>query len=403
MRLVIIGGGITGTTAAEEVRKLDPEAEITILSEEFHPLYSRVLLPHYVNGKVSRERVFLKKPEWYSEKNIDWQPGVVVKAIDTNNKFVHTSEDREIEYDKLLIATGSDVRTIGDDMREVSYWRTLDDTDHLMELLNGRNPDDRAVVFGSGFIACEYINTFAHYRIPTTVISRGPWFWSKIISKESGTLINAHLAARGVVLYPNSPTPSISPSEKGGVRITLRSDSTRSPLLPEGGPGEVGGGISLDACLIGIGVGMQPELSLMRDAGIEVNEGVKTNEYLETNVPDVYAAGDVAEFMDVTTGRERVAGNHMNAQMQGRAVAKTICGEKTRFELVSSQAINVLDLEIIFIGDTDRNAADSVEVQGSAREGAVSERFIRGGKLVGAVLINKNTERAAMTAEIRQG
>ncbi len=365
MRLVIIGGGIAGVTAAEEVRKLDSDAEITILSEEFHPLYSRVLLPHFIKGKVSRERVFLKKPEWYSEKNIDWQPGVVVKSIDTNNKFVHTSEEREIEYDKLLIVTGCDVRTIGEDGSNVSYWRTLDDTDHLLKLI-ASNPA-KATVFGGGFMACEYVNAFAHHGVSTSVLTRGPWFWSKILSKESGTLINAHLAARGVDVTPNATEP------------TVMDDNT----------------------IFGIGIGIHPELSLMRDAGIEVNEGVKTNEYLETNVPDVYAAGDVAEFMDVTAGRQRVVGNYMNAQMQGRAVAKIICGEKVRFELVSSYATNALGLEIIFIGDTDRNAADSVEVQGSAREGAVSERFFRGGKLVGAVLINKNLERKVITDEIR--
>src|SRR6188474_1489970 len=103
MRVVIVGGGIAGTTAAEELRKLAPAAEITIVSEERHPVYSRVLLPHYLKGKVPRERVFLKKEEWYAEQKIEWLVGTRVDACDPKNAFVTLSDGRELPYDKLLI------------------------------------------------------------------------------------------------------------------------------------------------------------------------------------------------------------------------------------------------------------------------------------------------------------
>ena len=114
-RYVIIGGGIAGTTAAGEIRKADAEAEITIVGEEQHTLYSRVLLPHYVKGKVEREKCFLKKDTWYAEEGIEYIRGERVSAIDTANKHVellHAS--RELPYDKLLITTGGEPNDLGE-------------------------------------------------------------------------------------------------------------------------------------------------------------------------------------------------------------------------------------------------------------------------------------------------
>ena len=154
MNYVIIGGGVAGTTAAEELRKRDASAEITLVSEEQHPLYSRVLLPHYLKGKVPRERIFLKKETWYAEQNIEWLTGITCVHLDPRNKCVGFSDGRELPYDKLLIATGGEVRAIDHDLRGVSYLRTLDDADHLVQLLSEASTSVRAGIFGGGFIAC---------------------------------------------------------------------------------------------------------------------------------------------------------------------------------------------------------------------------------------------------------
>src|SRR5689334_1081140 len=97
-QFVIIGAGIAGLSAAEEIRKRDPEASIVLISEEFHPTYSRVLLPHYIKGSIPREKVFLRSEAWYHEKNLELMLGVRVLGIDPQNKFVRTSDDREIPY-----------------------------------------------------------------------------------------------------------------------------------------------------------------------------------------------------------------------------------------------------------------------------------------------------------------
>ncbi len=383
MRFLVLGGGITGTLAAEELRKRRPDADVTIISEEQHPCYSRVLLPHYLKGKVPRERVFLKKETWYAEQNIEWITGERAEHLDVRNRFVRLSNGRELPYDAVLLATGGDVRPLHEDRRGMSYFRTLDDADHLLQLLREVPPTGRAVVYGGGFIACEYVNLFAHFGVPCTVAHRGPHFWSRVLDAESGALIAKQLAEGGVEVVPSAAVRGVEGDRHVEALVT---DKGRFPCG-----------------LLGVGVGIEPDLGWLREAGVEVGAGIRTNEYLETNVPGVYAAGDVAEFFDVTVGRPRMAGNWMSAQMQGRAVAKMITGERAPFRLVSSYATNVLGLEIIFVGDTVREAADQVVAYGSAAEGGVAQLFVRGGRVVGATLVNRNADRAAVTKWIGEG
>ncbi len=381
MRHVIVGGGIAGTTAAEELRKLRPDDGITIVSEEQHPIYSRVLLPHFLNGKVPRERVFLKKEQWYAEHGIEWLRGTRVDALDLNSRFAALSDGRELPFDRLLIAAGGEVRTLPDDLRGISYFRTLDDADHLLQLLGELPSGARGAIYGGGFIACEYLNLFAHAGLPTTVALRGPHFWSHVFDAETGALVNGHLRSRGVEVAAGAAFAGV----KGEREVrALRTDKGTFPCS-----------------ILGIGVGIEPDLSWIRAAGIEVGSGILTNEYLETNRPDVYAAGDAAEFFDTITGRHLHVGNWMNAMSQGRTAAKNMAGERTAFQLVSSYATNALGLEIIFVGDVSRAHADGIAVYGSASAGGVTQLFSRDGRLVGATIVGRNADRAPATKAIQ--
>jgi NAD(P)H-nitrite reductase large subunit len=382
MRVVIVGGGIAGTTAAEELRKLAPAAEITIVSEERHPVYSRVLLPHYLKGKVPRERVFLKKAEWYAEQNIEWLAGIRVESCDPKNAFVTLSDGRELPYEKLLITTGGEVRLLLEDRRGVAYFRTLDDADHIAELLREK-PGAPAAIYGGGFIACEFLNLFAQYGHPTAIALRGEHFWTGQLLPETGAFINRHIESKGVRILKNAKLVEMA----GEISIeALRTDQGETP-----------------AGILGVGIGIAPDLGWILDAGIECGDGIRTNEFLQTNVPNVYAAGDIAEFFDTLVDRHMLVGNWMNAQMQGRAVAKTIAGTKTPFKLVSSYATNALGLELIFVGDTQRSVADEIVVKGSTAEGGMTQIHLRKGKVVGGVMVGRNKDRAPVTKAIQEG
>lgn len=379
MNYLIIGGGIAGTTAAEELRKLDFGAEITIVSEEHHPLYSRVLLPHYIKGKIPRERVFLKKETWYAEQRLGLIQGVVAQHLDVKNKFVSLSNGREMPFDKLLVATGKGARLIEEEPRGVSYLRTLDDADHLVQLMS--EGERSAGVYGSGLIACEYLNIFAHFNIPTVLAHRGAHFFTKSLLQESGELIERHLMNKGIELLASSEIVSI----KGDRELTgfATKDCER-------------------ACsILGIGIGVASDFDWLLGSGVEIGVGIKANEFLETSALDVYTAGDVAEFFHPILGRQLTIGNWMNAMSQGKAVAHVMSGARARFDLVSSYATNALGLEIIFVGDTDKAAAQNIRIEGSLDEGGITQIFERDGRVVGGVMIGRNTDRPSITRAIQ--
>ncbi len=379
MRYLIIGGGVAGTSCAEELHKLDPEAEVTIVSEENHPLYSRVLLPHYAMGKVERAKCFLKTPEWYQENQIELLSGTRVIKLDPENKFVEIDSGRELSYDKLLIASGTEPRTVSDEPRGVTYFWTIDDTDHLLQLLNEQG-GHQAAVFGGGFIACEFLNVFKEHGVPTTLFCRGEHFWRKTLNEETSKFFEAHL-------------------EKAGVKVMLKTD-----LAEMQGDKELTGikttNSEIDCSILGVAVGVEADLEWVKEAEIEAGQGIKTNEFLETNAKDVYAAGDVAETFDPVVGRQYRAGNWTRAMMQGRVAAKNMFGERTEFRLVSSYAINVLGMDVTFIGDVDKQAADKVVVQGSADQDGMTQIFLRENKVVGAAILGQSQGRSKLTKAI---
>lgn len=377
MRHVIVGGGIAGTTLAEELRKLRANDEIVLVSQEQHPCYSRVLLPHYLKNKVPRGRVFLKTEAWYTQQRIEWLRGMVVDELDANNRFVRLSDGRELPYDTLTLAVGGDVRTVPGDPRGVSYLRTLDDADHLNELLRSRKLDARAVVYGGGFISCEYINVFAYEQIPTTVLTRGPYFWTGTLDEESGGVIADRLRSRGVTYVPGSDLPEAVGEHE------LEAVQTTSGRIP--------------CCLLGVGVGIETDLSWAREADLEIGAAIRADSFLRTNLPDVYAIGDGVEFYDVVAGRALVAGNWLNAIQQARTVAKTITGTPTEFRQVTSYATNILGLELIFIGDVSAAAAHEAYTVGTRASGAMTRVFFRNDRIVGAAILGRIKDRPILT------
>lgn len=376
---VIIGGGIAGTSAAEQLRKLDPQSEITVLSNEEHPLYSRVLLPHYISGKTPRERVFLKSNEWYSEKNIHLA-FQTVETIDTTKKQVATSAGATYSYDKLLIAGGGITRRLPFDTdKRIYHFQTIEDADHIKDLMEHNESGAlKAGLIGGGFIAMEFAEMFARKNWETHLFLRGETFFTRNFDQAASDILEEHLKDHGITTHRN---------------MTIASYDGEMAKTNENGA------FTID--VLAAGIGINSKFTWASDAGIEVGTGVKTNEYLETNVPDVFAAGDCTEYQDTIIGRQVHIGNWMNAQMQGRHVAKVMTGDRTPFELVSSYATHVLGIDIVSVGDAEIEAAD--EVIAREYEDGRTLLMIRGNHVVGASMINHNADRAPATKLIKEG
>lgn len=408
VRCVIVGGGIAGTTAAEVLRAARPDVEITIVASEHGPLYSRVLLPHYVKGKIPRTKCFLRPLAWYEANGIRLIDGTRAVALDVERRSLTLESGSELRYDALVLATSGRARTFPEPLRGVSYLRTLADADHLRELLGeveALSPDARlAAIVGGSFIAVEFINIFAERGIAADLFLLDPQFFGTTLDPESFALLRDRVEAANIRVHPSTPVqslrqraPALSRTSDVGTGVTSPMDAYVGAFA---GLATVAGEVH-HAAILGVGMGLVSDLAWLRTAGIATNTGIITNEYLETNIPGVYACGDVAEFDDVLVGRRVQVGNWLNAQTHGRAVGKTIAGQRTRVALVSSYATNVCGLDVVFVGDTARHAADAVIARGGQADGGVVQLFLRDERIVGATLVNRNTLRAPITDAIR--
>lgn len=395
---VIIGGSAAGTTAADTIRNLLPDSTIAIVSDEPHEFYSRVLVPHYIRGKVTREQVFLKKPEWYVQKKIELIRGIKTVSLEPQSRRVRVSNGDEIEYGKLLIAIGGDVIPFsvpGADGANILYLRTIDDADKIVAGAKGAK---RAVIIGGGFIGLEFASCFKKLGVEDiTILVIEDYFWQGKIDSESAGVISDVLV-------------------KNGVKIVTKTAVDHFV----GGFAAAGDGRKFEADVVGVGIGIKSDLGWLDGSGIKVNRGVLTNEFLETNLPDVYAAGDCAEFRDLVFERQHIVGNWANATSQGTAVGKTMTltspkasagqvGQKIAYETASSYTTNFFEPpnggSVSFIGVVDEKYSEQIFVRGSRKDGKVTRIFVKklGGivRIVGATVVNSAQDVAPLTMAIK--
>lgn len=391
---LIIGGSAAGTTAAEVIRSLKPQSSITIVTDENHEEYSRVLLPHYIRGEVTREQVFLKKPEWYHQNNIELLKGFKAHKLDPDKKLVtfapiqNHSGGEQIQYGKLLIAIGGKVIKLdvpGAELGNILYMRTIEDADEIIRVAQTAK---RGVIIGGGFIGLEFTSCFKINGVSeVTVLVMEDYYWQGKLDRDSARVLQNTLEKNGVKVLVNEEVDRFESrgSTPGADSLALGVE----PLKEVVGAVKTKSGQRFEADVVGIGIGIKSDLSWLSGSGIKINRAIVTNEYLETNLPDVYAVGDCAEFWDVVFGRQHVMGNWANATSQGSAVGKTMvhsassgqAGQRTVFETASSYSINYFDPPAggfcTFIGVTDEKFADEVASRGSVEEGKMTRIFIK--------------------------
>ena len=378
---LIIGGGVAGTSAAEFIRMHDSSGSITIIMEEPELLYSRVMLPHYLRDQVPFEKLYVRKPQQYDENKIELLKNTRANKIDTQKKEVDLSNGEKISYEKLLIASGGKVNKLqvpGVELKGITYLRTIQDAQEIKELISRVS---NGVVIGGGFIGIEYAQSFQKAGIKTTCIIREPYFWSSVVGENIGRLINRILEENGVKI--------ISENEVG-------------EFIGEGGLEEIKlkDGKKIPVGIVGIGIGIRMDLDHLEGSGIKTNKGVVTNEYLETETKDIWAAGDIAEFYDALFDKYHQMGNWSNAAAQGKVVGTNMvagwsgkAGGREKFVAVSAYTISIFDKTFTLLGDpVADNKTETIE-RGSVEEGKLGNIHLRNGVISGAALLNLPADR----------
>ncbi|TQO39381.1 pyridine nucleotide-disulfide oxidoreductase [Arenibacter algicola] len=313
--IVIIGNGISGITAARHIRKLS-DKKITIISAESEYFFSRTALMYVYMGHMKFEHT-QPYENWFWKKNrLDLVNGYVSK-VDTANKTLILKSAKEIKYDKLIIATGSKPNKFGwpgQDLKGVQGLYSKQD----LELLEANAPNNkvckRAVIVGGGLIGIELAEMLRSRDIPVTFLVRESSFWNGVLSEGESQMINEHILEHHIDLKLDTNLKEIISDENGWAKAVVTDKGETIPCT-----------------VVGLTAGVSPNIDFLKGSGIETGKGVRVNNFLETNIVDVYAIGDCAEQHEAIGNRRPVEAVWYTGRMMGEVLAQTICGNKRAY------------------------------------------------------------------------
>jgi len=365
--VVIVGAGAAGSAAAEMLRREGYEGPITLISaDEFLPYDRPNLSKDYLAGTAPEEWIPLRSTDFYREQEIDLLTNTSVTAIDPKARRMALSDRRSLGYGALLLATGADpvrLEIPGGGLPHVCYLRTLADSRRIIDKAKDAK---RAVVIGASFIGLEVAASLRERKVEVEVVGKGPLPLEKVLGHELGNLIRETHEARGVRFHLG-----------------------RTPAAIRNRQVQLDDGTILDCDLVVVGIGVRPNTGLAEKAGIATDDGVLVNEYLETNVPGIFAAGDIARWPDPRAGRIRVE-HWVVAQRQGQTAARNILGARERLEAPPFFWSNHFDLHIRYVGHGSGD--DEVNVSGDLKAKDASVIFRSRGKTTAVASMGRDLE-----------
>jgi NADPH-dependent 2,4-dienoyl-CoA reductase/sulfur reductase-like enzyme/nitrite reductase/ring-hydroxylating ferredoxin subunit len=331
-RIVIVGGGAAGFAAAEMLRRQEFRGNIVLLSDDSAPPVDRPnLSKDYLAGSAPEDWLPLRPDSFYAEAGIDLRLKSNVASIDTSARNVIMAVGGSIPYDRLLLATGAEPVRLpipGADQPHVHTLRSLADCRAIIDLVNGA---DRAIVIGASFIGLEAAAALRARDIEVHVVAPEQRPMERVLGPEMGDFVRALHEEHGVIFHLGNTVVAID-----GKRATLKS-----------------GGV-LEADLIVVGVGVRPRLALAEQAGLALDRGVAVDAYLETSIPGIYAAGDIARWPDPHSSENIRVEHWVVAERQGQTAARNMLGQREAFDAVPFFWSQHYDVPINYVGHAEK-------------------------------------------------
>jgi len=373
-RIVIVGGGAAGFAAAEMLRRQEFRGGIAMLSSEAAPPVDRPnLSKDYLAGSAPEDWLPLRPDEFYAESAIDLHLKTEVAAIDTAARNVVLADGKTVAYDRLLLATGAEPVRLpipGADQPHVHVLRSLADCRAIIELTDGAR---RAVVIGASFIGLEVAASLRARNIEVHVIGLEQRPMERVLGPEMGDFVRALHEEHGVIFHLGDTVTAIE-----GKRARLKS-----------------GGV-IEADLVVVGVGVRPRLTLAEKAGLAIDRGVVVNAQLETSVPGIYAAGDIARWPDRHSGANIRVEHWVVAERQGQTAARNMLGQREAFDAVPFFWSQHYDVPINYVGHAE--TWDEIAVDGSIADKDCLVRYKSKGRLLAVASIYRDA--ASLKAEL---
>lgn len=377
---------MAGTTAAEMIRQNDPDGTIAIISDEPYHLYSRVMLskPNFFLGKIDSNAIWMKGESWYLENKIDFLGGKTASDLNVAEKSVTLSSGEKVQYEKLLLSTGVSTRKLsvpGAEKTGVCYLRTLDEGKAIMEKIKSAK---RAVTVGGGFIGFEMADLMHLAGLDTTMLLRESRFWEPTLDETSSTIIENSIVAAGVKILKNVEISEILGDQNiTGVKLN--------------------NGKSLETNMVLCGIGVTNQTDWIKQSGVAINRSIVANEYLETNLPNIWTAGDIAEYRDILLEETLQAGNWVSAKEQGRIAGLGMVGKREPFKFVSFYTTQGFGVSIAFVGDVRFDQNRQTIPRGTPGTNSYGQIIVdEKGQVIGATLLNRTSEMTTIAKLVEQ-
>jgi NADH oxidase (H2O2-forming) len=372
MKVVVIGNGVAGASACSTIRKKTKEIRLTLISEEPFPLYSPCVLPHYISKEIKRSKIFLKCLRDYEKERIHCILGHKVEKIDPSRKMLF-SHGQILNYDKLILATGA--RPIipsieGIQKKGVRVFKSLKDAERIISA-RGRN----VVVIGSGLIGVQLAMALCKRRWEVCLVEVLDWILPNLFDERASSIVKKILEGKGIKVLTGTKVLGI----EGKIRVNgVVTDKTGK----------------LKADMVVMTVGMQPNVDIVREAGIKIGElgGILTNDSMETNIRDIFACGDCVEGKDPFLLKPKLSLLWPQAERQGKVAGYNSIGEHCSIQW-TPDAVN-LDVFGTFAGAIGQPAralrSSDIEIIDAEKNQCYHSLVILNGRLVGAQFIGNH-------------
>jgi 3-phenylpropionate/trans-cinnamate dioxygenase ferredoxin reductase subunit len=375
---LIVGGGDAGFSAARTLREEGAGGSVLVVSRDPDPPYDRTAVSKsYLGGEKPREEVYLGGATWFADNDVELLTRTSAMSLDTSAHTVTLSNKDTVRYGKLLLATGANIRRLridGCDLAGIHYLRMLGNADKIRADTENA---EHVVLVGGSYTATEVAATLTALGRKCALVMQEEVTLERTFGKQAGGFFQKQLTDHGVEIHGGEDVERFEGEEDGRVTAVVTAKGTRIPA---------------DAVIIGVGV--TPDVSLAQKAGLEIGPrgGVVTDSTLAASAPDVFAAGDIAEYESVVHGGARLRIEHWDvAEQQGRTAALGMLGKPQPHDVVPYFFSDLADWTWMeYVGPAYE--WDEEIVRGSIDDGEFTVWYVNGGKLAGALSVNRSDD-----------
>ena len=366
--VIIVGGGAAGNAAAEMLRREGHSGAITMISADSAVPYDRpTLSKDFLNGSASEKLVPLRSMAFYRKHEIELMLNTQVAAIEPRGKSVQLADGSHRKFDALLLATGAEpvkLGITGADLQHVCYLRSQSD---CHAIIGKADKATRVVLVGASFIALEVASSLIQRKLQVHVVAPEAVPMATVLGPQVGEYLRRLHERNGVVFHLGQSVVAIDEH-----KVTLKD------------------GHAIEADLVVIGIGVKPLTDLAERAGIKTDKGVSVNEYLETSIPQIFAAGDIARWPDPLTGDHIRVEHFVVAERQGQTAARNILGRRERFDAVPFFWTTQYDFTLNYVGHAEK--WDKLDLDGSIEDHNCKLSFQRGRRTLAVATVGRDRE-----------